>query len=557
MNKITKASLIVSAVAIITIGTVYTAKNTLVANGAETPKAGAENATPEQNGASQVQPATRVTVQNLSNDTTGFVAALGNVKAVDQIKVFPGTSGQVTTVKVKEGDVVKKGDILLEIGGTNGTKHQIQSQLELAETNYKNAQKGLNITKAGNTAALKAAELQLQSAQNQASATGIDLNIIGRNIDATNYGVSVIQNSLDTTRYKNSQDFQKTQLAIAALRQARQDLDQKRAEIFPELYNELARTGDPAERAKIEAEIQKNSETFDKQTKELNDQLTTAMIGYETLRAGAQLSENQIVSQLNQSQSQIDVLNMNRDSAATKLGYDGYTTDVARLAEEGLTAAKVKNEASLIQAQSQIDVARINLDMVRNQQESLIVRAPNDGIVGEIATRPGDMVNAQQAVTQIINTREYELKVGVNIQDAEKIGIASKAEVEIGGKYVPVLIKSISPVADPTSKLVTVTLGLPHIFFRANQSLSARISYMPSMEQTGSASVFVPLDALIIGTEEKYVFVFSDGKAKKTDVTVGDISGSYARILSGLTPNDQIIVEHAKDLIDGQPVTLE
>lgn len=555
MNKITKVSLIVSAVSILVIGTVYAANKVL--GSSENQSVGTAIQTQEQNASAEVQPSTVVTVETLSNDKTGFITVLGNVKAVDQIKVFPGTSGQVASVKVKEGDMVKKGDVLLEISGINGTKHQIQSQLELAETNYKNAQKALEITKSGNTAALKAAELQLQSAQNLASATGIDLNIIGRNIDSANYGVSIIQNSLDATRYKNAQDFQKTQLAIDALRQAQRDLEEKRADIFPDLYNKLAQTGDPAERTKIEAEIQKNSETFDKQAKELNDQLTTALIGYETLRAGAQLSENQIAGQLNQSQAQIDVLNMNRDSAATKLGYDGNTTDAARLAEEAVVAAKVKNEASLVQAKSQTEIAKINLDMARNQREALMVRAPNDGIVGEMATRPGDMVSVQQPVTQIIDTREFELKVAVNVDDAQKIGITSKAEVQIGGKYVPIMIKSISPVADPASKLVTVTLILPRIFFRANQSLPARISYMPSTEQAGSESLFVPLDALIIGTEEKYVFVFSDGKAKKTSVTVGDISGAYAQILSGLTPGDQIIVQHAKDLIDGQPVTLE
>lgn len=558
MHKKPQLIIMITAVAIVAVGTVgYAAKNIFGGERAAAQSAGNNTETQQMTTESSTAAAAKhVTVELLSGDKTGSIKALGTVKAVDQIKVFPATVGQVKNVKAKEGDLVKKGDIILELGGINGTKHQIESQLEIAQTNYSNAQKGLSATKAGNVVALKSAEIQLQSAQNQVNATGIDLGVIDRNIDATHYGVGVVENSLDATRYKNQQDFQKTQLAIDTLRQAQQDLDQKRQTTFPDLYNKLSQTSDPAERAKLEAQIEKTAEEFDKQSKELNNQLNTALIGYETLRAGAQLGENQVLSQLSQSQNQIEVLTMNRDSAAIKLGYDGNSTDASRLAREAVEAAKVKNQASLLQSQGQLDLAKINLEMAKNQLESLIVRAPSDGIVGELSTRPGDMVTNQQPVTQIINPNEFELKIGVNVDDAQKIGPDSKAEVQIGGKYVPVWIKSISPVADANSKLVTLTLGLPRIFFRANQSLSARISYAPSANLTGG-NVFIPLDALIIGTEEKYVFVYDNGKAKKVTVTVGDINGSYAQITDGLATDAQIIVEQAKEMTDGQAVTLE
>ncbi|MFO0781207.1 MAG: efflux RND transporter periplasmic adaptor subunit [Candidatus Gracilibacteria bacterium] len=557
--KKTPMIIMISAVTLVTVATIgYTAKN--IFNSERATAQSVENTSQTQQQPETLPPTgapvKHVTVEALSNDKTGSITALGTVKAVDQIKVFPATPGQVKNVKAKEGDLVKKGDIILELGGINGTKHQIESQLEIAQTNYSNAQKGLSATKAGNVVALKSAEIQLQSAQNQVNATGIDLGVIDRNIDATHYGVGVIESSLDATRYKNQQDFQKTQLAIDTLRQAQQDLDQKRQTTFPDLYTKLSQTSDPAERAQLEAQIEKAAGEFDKQSKELNNQLNTALIGYETLRAGAQLGENQVLSQLSQSQNQIEVLTMNRDSAATKLGYDGSSTDASKLAQEAVEAAKVKNQASLLQSQGQLDLAKINLEMAKNQLESLIVRAPSDGIVGELSTRPGDMVTNQQPVTQIINPNEFELKIGVNVDDAQKIGPDSKAEVQIGGKYVPVWIKSISPVADTNSKLVTVTLGLPRIFFRANQSLSARVSYAPSENLMGG-NVFIPLDALIIGTEEKYVFVYDNGKAKKVTVTVGDINGSYAQITEGLEPNAQIIVEQAKEMTDGQAVTLE
>jgi RND family efflux transporter MFP subunit len=216
-----------------------------------------------------------------------------------------------------------------------------------------------------------------------------------------------------------------------------------------------------------------------------------------------------------------------------------------------------EEQQARMQAQSQVDVAKINLDMAKNQQESLIVRAPTNGIIGEVIPHKGDIVSPQSSLTQIVNPDQFVLKVGVNADDALKITNASVAQVLIGGKYIPVGIKTLSPTADATSKLVTVTLTLPHIFFRANQTLDAQISLSSNMDPHAGSMIYVPLDALIIGTQEKYVYVYDNGKARKVNVTIGAIEGDQVEVLEGLQPNDQVILEGAKDLLDGQAVTLD
>lgn len=500
----------------------------------------------------------KVSVVSLVKNQAGMITTLGTVKAVDQVKVFPATNGQVKSVKVKEGDKVKAGDVLFEIGGVNGTKHPLVTQLELAQANYNNASKGLGAIKQGNEAALRSAQLQVQSAQNQATGTGIDLGIINRNIESAQDGLTILQNSLDATRYKNQQDLDKTQYGINTLQDAIQKVQTAKADTLQNLYNQLNMTSDPVQQAALQQQIQKAIMDFDKQISELNIQLQNAYYGYETVKSAVQLTENQLLAQIAQTEGQIDVLNYNRDSAQAKTGYDGNATDMVRIAEEGVEATKVKNNASTIQGQSQFDVAKVNLSVTKDQQAALIVRAPLAGTVGEITVRQGDIVGPQASVTQIVDTQNYELKVAVNPTDAEKITLDSKAEVQLAGRFVPVSVKSISPITDPTTKLVNVTLNLPRVMMRANQTLNARIMLQvtPNVEAGQTEAIFVPLDALIIGTEEKYVYVFDNGVARKRNVTIGIITGDQVQVLSGINDNDQVIVNGAKNLLDGDAVSL-
>jgi RND family efflux transporter MFP subunit len=235
-----------------------------------------------------------------------------------------------------------------------------------------------------------------------------------------------------------------------------------------------------------------------------------------------------------------------------KAGYNGSSTDALALAEQTNNATVAKNKASLIQAQAQLDTAAINLEAAKNQLSLLAVRSPIGGIIAQVSVRPGDVAGPTTVVAQIVNPNGFELNVGVNVDDVSRI---NKAEIKIGGKYLEVPVKNISAVADASSKLVNVTLALPNIFFRSNQTLSARISFTQPQNAAGSA-VMVPVDAIVIGdNNDKFVFIEDNGKAKKVAVSVGEIKGNEVSILSGISQNDRVIVNGSQDLTDGQAVT--
>jgi len=497
-------------------------------------------------------PVTTVTAVKGQDTSMNFV---GTVKALDQIKVLPAAAGQVVTSKVSNGTAVHQGDLLFEIGGINGTEHPLQSQFDLAQTNLNNAQKAVDAVKEGNDAALKAAQLQVQSAEHQAQSLSTDLNVFNRNIDAADSSMSILQDSLDTTNYNNQQNLDKASLAIQSLQDSLQELKVQKTQALDALYDQQNNTDDQTQRDQLQTTINSTNDDFDQKIRDLDTQLQTAAISYNNATAAAQLAENQLQGQLAQTQAQQDVLNLNRDSLATKSGYNGQTTDAVGVAQEGVVATLAKNKTSLLQTQSQLDIAKVSLDTAKNQLAFLEVRAPVDGIIDQISIRPGDLVSTQSVVAQVVNPHGFELNVGVNPDDVSNI---NKAEIQIGGQYLDVPVKSVSPLVDPVTKLVNVTLGLPNIFFRANQMLSTRLTFnQPAGTQENSTIYMVPVDALVIGdNNEKYIFIDNNGQARKTPVTVGNIDGDQVAILSGLQDNDQIIVQGSQDLTDGQTVTV-
>jgi RND family efflux transporter MFP subunit len=499
---------------------------------------------------------TPVTLISAAKGQDASMEFVGTVKAIDQIKILPATSGQIISSKVSNGDTVHRGDLLFEIGGLNGTEHPLRSQYDLVQTNFNNAQKALDAVKDGNDAALQVALLQVKSAQHQSDALAKDVGVYYRNIDAADSNISILRDNLDTTLYNNQQNLDKASLAIDTLDNSIQQLKVQKTRALDQLQDQLNDTEDQTGREKIQTQLDNSRDDFDQKIRDLNAQFQTAQISYNNATAAAQLAENQLQGQLSQSQAQQDVLNLNRDSLEIKAGYTGDSTDAVDIAKEGTAATQAKNKAALLQAQSLLDVAKTNLEIAKIQLEFLSVRAPVDGIIDQIAVRPGDTVGTQSLLAQIVNPKGFEMNIGVNPDDVSRI---NKAEIQLGGKYLDVPIKNISTVVDPSTKLVNLTLGLPNIFFRANQVLNARLTFGKSpADSTVTDAYMIPVDALVIADDNsKYVFLDSDGIARKTPVAVGNIDGDQVAITSGLHDNDQIIVEGSQDLTDGQTVVLK
>jgi len=496
---------------------------------------------------------TLVSTIQVQKNQKSYVDAIATIKAETQIKIYPSVSGQITKVNVKEGQSVKKGTVLFQIGGANNTKHTAISQLEIAQNNYNTAVEAYNQTIDGNQVSANVAKIQLNSSKNQYDATNLDMEAMENSIDTAEEGADLLAEILDLTQSKNSNDLTKLSDIIDSLNETNDTLYSAKYDLQTQLNRISADTSlDPQIKQDTINTLTTAITDTDKQISDLEKQIDTSENAYDAAEIGTQISEDQLQIQLNQSETTAENLGITKESTTKKLGLDDFTNDSIRLAQQSYFGTQIKNYLSLIQSQSQLTLAEINLEIMQTQVSGLTICAPTDGIIAGITANKGDMVNPQSPVSQIIGTKNYEAEIYVDVDTAKRISQSTESEINVDGKYIPAKIKTISPLADPISKLVKIVFSLPQGQFSVNENAKMKITIVNTSANPNT--FFIPLDSVIIGTEEKYVYILEDGKAKKTTIELADIVGDNAKISSGLSYKDRVIVDGAKTVIDGQNV---
>ncbi len=266
-----------------------------------------------------------------------------------------------------------------------------------------------------------------------------------------------------------------------------------------------------------------------------------------------QISETQ--TGITTAQTQIRVSELTQQSALQKTGLTSSTSYAQQQSMLQIPTTQLRNEGSLTQARTQAEVARTSYDSAKTQYESLTVRAQSSGVVTGFDLAVGSPVSPQVPAATIVNNGSLTADVGVNEEDAYRINAKSSVTVRVGDEDKPTRIVSISPTVDPVSKKVMITVAIPANTIRVNGVANVVFSVEPLASK--AKIIYVPLDSVIVSTEETFVFVVEGTVARKRTVTRGDIVQDTAEILEGLTENDVVILNGAKNVFDGQTVSVQ
>ena len=113
-------------------------------------------------------------------------------------------------------------------------------------------------------------------------------------------------------------------------------------------------------------------------------------------------------------------------------------------------------------------------------------------------------------------------------------------------------ISFAAKVIDPVSRGFNVEVKLPsNKRFRPNM-----VAVLKIVDYKNDKALIVPVNSIQRSETSEYVFVASNGKAKKTNIKTGKISDGKAEVLSGLKAGDQVITAGFQDLNDGDAVKL-
>ena len=214
--------------------------------------------------------------------------------------------------------------------------------------------------------------------------------------------------------------------------------------------------------------------------------------------------------------------------------------------------------------QSELDSASTALEDALEQLESAKegypIVAPFDGVVAAVNVKPGDDVNANTIIIELIDPTAFEMSAIVDEIDVANLRLGQKATVTLDAFSDLELtgsVSSISAFSQTQSGVVSYPISIS-LIVPENVQLLQGMSATATVEiNLASNALLVPDDAIIGGTGDRaMVMVMVDGQQQPRMVTAGATDGTQTEVVSGLEEGDVVVVNVAAGgtSSDGTPI---
>ena len=222
--------------------------------------------------------------------------------------------------------------------------------------------------------------------------------------------------------------------------------------------------------------------------------------------------------------------------------------NIEKILDEG-AASKLE----LATAKAQLSAATFAQQLAEKDLELSTIRAPFDGVVGEMLATPGAHLTNSSPLCTVFQLHPLLVKVDfpierlgvVKVGDAMEITFDSYPEEQHFGKVV-----SISPNARSQTRVLNVFVELPN----SDLHLKGGITGYARL-QRAKRSVTVPRTAVINRKGRSMVFKVVGDKARLTEVKTGPmLVDGELELIEGLYPGDEVVVFGHDELEDGAPV---
>jgi RND family efflux transporter MFP subunit len=283
------------------------------------------------------------------------------------------------------------------------------------------------------------------------------------------------------------------------------------------------------------------------------------------VHSGDRVKAGQVLMEIDPRQQQATVASLRATERQKKALYDFNGIEVDR--QKKLFDAGVTSRDSYDQAQQAYQNAKADYESAveaRKTQEQLLdyytIRAPFDGVAGDVPMHVGDFVAPMNSPANVLTTvdENRDLEAYIYVPTERSGDIHTGLGVEVTDNSGNLLEKSkidfVSPQVDSTLQgvLVKAPVHSTTEILRNAQMVKARVIW------STKPMAVVPVLAVTRQGGQTFVFVAKEQSghfmAAQTAVTLGDTVGNMYSVLSGLNAGDRVIVSGTQFLINGMPV---
>jgi RND family efflux transporter MFP subunit len=214
-----------------------------------------------------------------------------------------------------------------------------------------------------------------------------------------------------------------------------------------------------------------------------------------------------------------------------------------------LLAKRVITQQEFEAAQSKARVASAAVTEAETMLGYANVTAPFDGVITRKLADVGDLATPGKPLVEMEDPAALRLEAAVPEAIIDRVSLGSKLMVRIGSNELEGVVREMSPTADPNSRTLLVKLDLP-----ATPGLRTGQFGRVAVPVAETSVLRVPASAILRRGQMELVFINNSRRAQLRIVKTGKSIGAEVEIVSGVNAGEQIIIEGAANLADGQPI---
>jgi HlyD family secretion protein len=498
-----------------------------------------------------------------SGNIVATVDGSGTVAAAQSLDLTFQTTGSVTQVLVKEGDLVKTDQPLAQLD-----TRDLELQVASAQAALDSANTKLIQTKDGNVqpadiaaqqAAVASAQAQLRSAQAQLAAlknpNAATISSAEATVRQAELDLQSQTNNSSASKTKAEQDRQKATDSLTQAQSQYATAKKNWQYVQDENADPTNPTTTSADGKKVKNKLndtqrQQYADTFIQAEAALHSAEMTvqqAQVTYDNARQAEPNSIQQAEAKLADAQAQLTALKnpSKTDIAQKQASVDqakaSLTQAQANLAK--LTAPGTDSDISI--QRSSIAQAEQSLKQAELKLSQATLKAPFDGVVTAVNIVPGSTASSATAAISMLDRSTLHVDLKLSENDVAKVQLNQPVDLTIDALKdwkAQGTVSYIAPSADSSNGVVTyrVRVNFPDSDARVKVGMTANLSITTAKKD---GVLLVPNTALLPKGAGRAVQVPSaDGKTTtEVDVQTGLSDSTQTEVTSGLKAGDKVV----------------
>ncbi|CAB3752800.1 efflux RND transporter periplasmic adaptor subunit [Paraburkholderia humisilvae] len=283
---------------------------------------------------------------------------------------------------------------------------------------------------------------------------------------------------------------------------------------------------------------------------------------------GAHVKAGQLLAEIDTPEVDDQLRAARADVTNAQANYELAKTTADRWTDMLKTKSVSKQETDekvgdMLAKKGTLDAARFNVARLEKTQSFQKVYAPFDGIVTARNVDVGALIDAGSAggpAKELFHVAQADrLRVYVNVPQAYSQQIRANQAAyltltETPGKHYPGTVARTSGAVDPTQRTMLVEVAVDNRNAELLPGAYAQVHFALNSQATPYT---LPGNALLFRPDGVKVAIVDDQqRVKLVTVSLGTDYGTRVAIASGLSGNEQVILNPQDSIVDGAPVRI-